>query len=114
MREIILHEEITEIGDCAFRGCGSFAKFRFPTLSSHLGATACHWGELNNKVDEMRVNVENGSAVRRSMRGAIQRRNHELVVPVVAIEDTSSHLWDASYSRNWKNIRKIRPVDPLL
>jgi hypothetical protein len=55
----------------------------------------------------MRVNVENGSAVRRSMRGAIQRRNHELVVPVVAIGDTSSHLWDASYSGNWKNIRKI-------
>jgi hypothetical protein len=105
----MLHEEITEIGDCAVRGCKSFAKVLFPTLSSRLGGIAFHWRELNNKVDEIRVNVENGSAVRRSMRGAIQRRIHELVVPVAAIEDIPSwhDLWDASYSRNWKNIRKV-------
>jgi hypothetical protein len=69
--------DTSKIVENAFHGCGSLGKFRFPTISSHLGAIACHWSEINNEVDEIRVSVENGGAVRRSMRGAIQTTEKE-------------------------------------
>ena len=69
--------DTSKIVENAFHGCGSLGKFRFPTISSHLGAIACHWSEIKNEVDEIRVSVENGGAVRRSMRGAIQTTEKE-------------------------------------
>jgi hypothetical protein len=73
LREVMLHGEITEIVYRAFRKCESLEAFRFPTLSSRLGGIACHWGELNNKVEKVR--------------GVVQWEDGKLFVPPAAMEE---------------------------
>jgi hypothetical protein len=113
LSDVVLHEGITSIGGNAFRRCGSLDVFKFPTLSSRLGLIiqAGHWAELSNKVD-------------RICGDAVQRRNEELFVPAVAMEDGNN--WEiretlckieqlvlfvpavaVDNGRNWGSIRNI-------